>query len=1033
MAIFQWENIEQFIGLVNLLSLRNGGQVGPKTGKEEEEVQCSTNTEVSGDDSDVRESKEDELKRRFLDKFAEAISNDKGDRHVAVCSVALRESGGRCPDGNVKVSLLVSRNQDFEPEDKNFFSSLERLLAAIGATVSEQISTGLPAVEKELWEELVRYNQLRLDYHANSLRVNLQPFKADGCMDIIPPHNDSRSPRGGDSEQRTSCDGCSTGLYSDASHGARVKCAQEHIRDLGNILSSRDDRATRRRLLAEHTYSLRHMKSLRIFLDSGPGALVGRKLVSDIHWLGRLRSCYNTLVEAALNIPGFSRLSIVPVQNLSPRVCPSTLPTLADVMNCLGQTLNPTSVKRFIDERSSVTSAEHDFKQRQNKITGRHLSTHAELQLVLHILRTMEMKTVHGEIYPYIGCSKLSCFLCTIFLELWGQSGFAFRTRGSHGKIYALWSIPDVDGFHDDMVSGLNLALKKMRNLLLCELTNPVTLTAHVAESSAGVTDYNPRSSFIHQYHRALTARREFDFLRAHTRKSFVRTIDPVEGGKTHNMPGAFTPTEPPECSGECENCEYKTSEDCSEYHSMCSYSGSVEETENYGISTALEHSESPRLSGEYGDCDRHDMPGAFKSVKTQEPSGECEHCACETSRRCSKCLGPWLCSDRCENEWDYFEHTFRCAVGRPLDTADYLVRACRTGSLDDVDGDTAEDFGFAKFASDRDLQRLFGLYVGLTRMGVRSRELHKWKTEGTLTENIIAKYEVIPERIRGVYYPWFRKNLDIFNSRDVQPDFLAIARPYLDPEDRNKEPHELVPEAKRKSFLLYSMLLNGYHPNPSLSDTVCKDLYFEFGFVTGIGSEGEDVLPWVYGFLISRCPFTMFWNAFQTNSLTALMDAKGLESMRKRVKHLGAFLKIKPNDCRPTVWYLRLFVHSPDVDPPPHVAVDYGFFNCKSVEEIFALKGVYKEVLESSMVDPMELHAACIQGKLYDFVCQHKPNLEQRFKGLMANMYPLPGNVKWAGMRTENVLILDSTPEVAHNMLPAFRRQATRIFYVEK
>ncbi|KAI6152986.1 hypothetical protein BKA82DRAFT_3970184 [Pisolithus tinctorius] len=144
MAIFQWENIEQFIGLVNLLSLRNGGQVGPKTGKEEEEVQCSTNTEVSGGESDVRESKEDELKRRFLDKFAEAISNDKGDRHVAVCSVALRESrGDRCPDGNVKVSLLVSRNQDFEQEDKNFFGTLERLLAAIGATVSEQISTGM--------------------------------------------------------------------------------------------------------------------------------------------------------------------------------------------------------------------------------------------------------------------------------------------------------------------------------------------------------------------------------------------------------------------------------------------------------------------------------------------------------------------------------------------------------------------------------------------------------------------------------------------------------------------------------------------------------------------------------------------------------------------------------------------------------------------------------------------------------------------------------------------------------------------------
>ncbi|KAI6105127.1 hypothetical protein EDD16DRAFT_1633679 [Pisolithus croceorrhizus] len=1023
MAKFQWKNVENFIGLVNFLSMRNNGQIGPKIGKEDEDSHCNTNTNVGGDDSHFRGSRGDELKQRFLDRFAEMMSNDKGDRHVAVCSVALRESGDRRPEGHVKVSLLVSRNQDFGSRDKKFFSTLETLLATISATVHEG-SSSLPAIQMELWEELVRYNQHRLDYYIDTLRNNLQEIKASGCMNRVPPYNVSLSPQDGDSERRTFCDSCSIGPYSDATHGAYMRLSQERICALDSILCSPCDRATQRRLLAEYAYSIRHMKSLSVFLDSCPRVFVGRKLLSDIHWLGRLRSCFYTLVEAALNIPGFSELSIVPVQNLSPRVCPSTLPTLADVMRCLDQTLDPTSIHRFIGEGLGVINAERIFKEVHIKVSRRHLSTHAELQLVLYIIRKMDIDTVHREIYPYIGCSKLSCFLCTIFLRFFRQLGFAFRTRGSHGKVYPSWSIPDVDGLHEDMVSGLDLVLKSMRSLLLCEATNSITLASQVAESSAGVTDYSIQPSFIRQYHRALAAQREFDFLRAHTRKNMIKDDGPIGGGKTFVMPDAFTSAEIPD-----ESERSRTSDQCTEYHSS---QPSPKETENYDNTGALEHTEIPGLSGEYEGRERYGILGTFEAAKIPEPSSECGNCAGNTWRGRSRRRSPLLCSECCERQRNHIEHTFRCAVGRPLDTADYLVRACWAGCLDDVDGDTAEDFGFMKFASDHDLRKLFDLYVGLTRMGVRSRELHEWQTEGTLIKNIIARYEAITPRDRGMHFLWFRKNLDIFNSRDVRPDFLAVARPYLDPEDRDKEPHELVPEAKRKSFLLYSMLLNGYHPNPSLSDTIYKDLYFEFGFVTGCGSEGEYVLPWVYGSLINKCSFNMFWNAFKSHSLIALMDAKGLDE-RKRVKHLEAFLKAKPDGFCPTVWHLRLFAYSPDVDPPTHVAMDYGFFNCQSVEEKFALKGVYKEVLESPFVDPMELHTACIQGRLYDFVCQHNPNLEQRFKRLMANTYPLPGNGSWAGMCTENTLILDSTPGVVHSVLPCFGRQATRIFYVEK
>ncbi|KAI6137199.1 hypothetical protein F5141DRAFT_1209527 [Pisolithus sp. B1] len=883
MAKFQFNNPEQFISLVNLLSLRNGGQLQPSIREEHQDDVCA----------------DTKFKQRFLDRFAEMMSRDKGGKCVSC--VALRESRDEHFTEDVKTSLIVARNVDFNIVDEKFRSKLERLLSAIAAS-AYQDSNCMPVLSwaqirlndtlvldtcsvEELWKELLSYNQPRLDCYADSLRESLKAFKAAGPLDSIPPYYSPRLSQNNDSEHGTFCDDSSIGPYSEATHVDYMKFARNHILELDAILRT-GDRATQRRCLAEQTYSIRHMKSVRMFINSHPKVSVGHGLLSDILFLGRLSSCYYTLVEAALSFPGFAHLSIIFVRNTPRRVCPATLPSLADAMKFLGQSLNPTSVNKFISEKLGVINADRAFKKLQNTISRQHLPTHAEVQLVLHIVGTMDIKTVNKEVHPYIGCSKLSCFLCSTFLEFFDHNGVTFKSRGSHGKIYTLWSIPDMDGLRPETIIALHSALKKTRKLLVCEMMKPITTTAHVAESTAGLTDYSPQSSFVHQYHEALATQREFDALA----KNLIRNPGPVEDAETHDVTGT------------------------------------------------LERSDIPRLSG------------------------ECRNC-------------------------------------RPLDTADYLIRACWTHSPDDLDEDTKEDFGFTNFLSAQDVYRLLGAYATLVRhMGVGSRELHKWQEEGTLTENIIAKYEVMPESSRDHdgYYSWFRQNLHVFNSRDGPPDFFAVARPYLDPEDREKEPHQLVPEAKRKSFILYALLLNGYHPDPSIESE--KDLYFEFGFVTGCGSEGELVLPWVYQSLIPRCSFTEFWTAFESNNLVALMDAKGLGPMRKGVRHLETFMKINSNEPRPTIWRLRLFVRSLGVDPLPSVAVDYGFFNCQTVEEKFSLKGVYKELLESPGVDPMKLHAACIKGKLYDFARGHKPNLQRRFSRIMTNCYPLPDDTESVG-----------------------------------
>lgn len=91
-----------------------------------------------------------------------------------------------------------------------------------------------------------------------------------------------------------------------------------------------------------------------------------------------------------------------------------------------------------------------------------------------------------------MGCSKKTCYLCGKLLSGHG----AFRTRGSHGKVYHRWSVPamadvlfesvliikaDIMQIEDDMTVRFE---KSMKTPNLVE----------VAESSAGLSPHSQSS-----------------------------------------------------------------------------------------------------------------------------------------------------------------------------------------------------------------------------------------------------------------------------------------------------------------------------------------------------------------------------------------------------------------------------------------------------------------------------------------------------------------------------------------------------------
>ena len=230
---------------------------------------------------------------------------------------------------------------------------------------------------------------------------------------------------------------------------------------------------------------------------------------------------------------------------------------------------------------------------------------------------------------------------------------------------------------------------------------------------------------------------------------------------------------------------------------------------------------------------------------------------------------------------------------------------------------------------------------------------------------------------------------------------FYDKARPHLDIEDRNKTAKDLLPEAKRLSYILLAEILLQVNPNPFEVN------WYSFGFVTCRGQQEEGILlslyqlsltesdgSYFYEFYNSRrnitepVTFTQFWKAYEAGQLIQLMDSRGLEDLRSKLPLLEGFLSVPPHGRRPSIWDLKQFleINNPMEQPPlPSVKNEYGFVNCRTLEETCILMEVYRKVLQT--VNPLKLHRACVAGDLFQFAKTYVP-MEEQWRPLLRNSY---------------------------------------------
>jgi hypothetical protein len=351
-------------------------------------------------------------------------------------------------------------------------------------------------------------------------------------------------------------------------------------------------------------------------------------------------------------------------------------------------------------------------------------------------------------------------------------------------------------------------------------------------------------------------------------------------------------------------------------------------------------------------------------------------------------------------------KHKFRCLRDNPFTSADRLLLFVEEDVVPDHE-QVIQDFGFSRVA-EKDWGKLIGLYKGLMVLKVSSKELHQWQLEKSLEENIVKAFLRQDEDKRGQYYPWFLRNKHrLFGPAPEPPpgsfprDWFDLAKPHLDRVDRTIDPEDLAPAAKQEAFYFFATILHLYSPQPS------DPLWYKFGFCTCDSDFDEFNLGGVYQRLIvghraqsfmsepesdaEPCTFTEFWKAYESRKLIQLMDEKGLKKDRKKFPFLERFLSLRPGSQQPSVWTLKQFLADEGmVDLKNSMFDDYGFRNCESIADGKELMSAYKTILY--LANPLELHQACIEGRLYEFGKQRNPSLDSKFRRLMRNKYSRTG-----------------------------------------
>ncbi|CDO77219.1 hypothetical protein BN946_scf184747.g32 [Trametes cinnabarina] len=399
----------------------------------------------------------------------------------------------------------------------------------------------------------------------------------------------------------------------------------------------------------------------------------------------------------------------------------------------------------------------------------------------------------------------------------------------------------------------------------------------------------------------------------------------------------------------------------------------------------------------------------------------KCAYNSCERGvlpeKRCSSCRKAWYCSPQCQKD-DWIFHVFDCKIGQPISTVYHLARACRR-DLIPVDPQTRRDYGFVKAREafgGMGESKLLGVYIGLFGpLDVPPKEVRRWQEEGRLVEGIRGAFMKLPPGARGGYYPWIMQNQHILDNSSMPgegqvnvSELAKWARAHVrawefiggDPKDNADEIRRKAQTwsvEKQACWILYMSLVDDRHPGP------WEPGWVQFGFVVAGPSGEEQSMAREYRALIKHCTFDEFHAAYASSSIPALFRRhRGRQNCE--IADNPCFCDVmadSPGEVK-SVWELKHYVDllvasdaASRPEPFPRIRADYGYKNCRNVEERQLLDEAYKRLFMETSQSPLDLHSACIEGDLFLYIgrfVKFSPWAE-KYKRLLRNRYTASGD----------------------------------------
>lgn len=257
-----------------------------------------------------------------------------------------------------------------------------------------------------------------------------------------------------------------------------------------------------------------------------------RSLRRSLGFLGRLQTCFNTLIRGAERLSNFQDLRIIPVtavltdQIRSDKKSSASHWSVLQTFTSLGLPLDDKTAELVIGYGSKKHQwTKKKLLQKFDKLKPPSSEVHAEIQVLLAAARRGH---TDASVFKYIGCSKRSCFLCLKFVQAYDS----FETRGCHGKLYDLWTVPGPLWLAKEERSKISLALKHVERDMKASIRHKITgKIKKGAESTVGGSSIATRSPRVEDPHadslisRYLLSQRQ-DVMRAPSRSQDTETFE---------------------------------------------------------------------------------------------------------------------------------------------------------------------------------------------------------------------------------------------------------------------------------------------------------------------------------------------------------------------------------------------------------------------------------------------------------------------------------------------------------------------------